>query len=215
MSQVNWPDVISAAGVVVALGLGIASLKVAHASKDEARRSAKAAEDSARAGEQAAEAAQASARQAAEAVRIEREREHARLGPGPVPEIEAKLEVNPRYGPGGPRALFGEVTVPRDYRVRAEAVMAGGGYTSMSLPLLLHAGHPYRFAIEQWAPDRKKPQAEHVLFRFWPPAEGDDVNPWACPCGRPAADGAVSEHGHWEWLAPIRFVSPPPRPQIF
>jgi len=46
--------------------------------------------------EVAAVAAQDYAREAAEVGRMEREREHDRLGPGPVPTIVTELESNPR-----------------------------------------------------------------------------------------------------------------------
>ncbi|MEH1058343.1 hypothetical protein V6U89_24425 [Micromonospora sp. CPCC 206171] len=204
-------------GVIVTWALGAKSLRVSRASvqvseeaKEEARRSADAGERSAvaaenanQAGERSADAAQESARQAAEVARMEREREHDRLSPGPVPHMNVELESNPR-GASLPRTLFGVVSVPRDYRVRAEAVIEGGGHTALGLPLLLHAGRSYRFTIEQWPPGRMNPQVEFVLFRFWVPVEEiDKVAGWDCPCDRPMIDG--SDRGHWEWRAPIQY----------
>lgn len=193
LTGITWPDVIGAvggaAGVVASILLGRRSLRVSRESRDEARRSADAAQESARA--------------AAEVARMEREREHARLGPGPVPEIVAELETNPR-GTNLPRTLFGTVTLPCDYQVRARAV-TGNSYSPISLDLLLHAGQTYRFPIEQWASDRVKPQTEYVLFQFWPPADNHDVDPWTCPCHRPVAMVDDRTPGHWEWRAPIKY----------
>ncbi|MEH1055902.1 hypothetical protein V6U89_11900 [Micromonospora sp. CPCC 206171] len=200
MDKVTWLDVIT---VVIALGgVVVAALSwvVSRGSRDEARRSADAAEVSAK-------AAQDSAREAAAVAAIERDRDHDRLGPGPVPDIAPKLETNPRNS-GLPDTLFGTVTVPRDYRVRGFAVR-GNSSSPIGLDLLLHAGRPYRFAIEQWPKDRMEPVAEYVLFRFWPPAEVDDVDAWRCPCDRPQADGNEWTPGHWEWRAPVQYRRPP------
>jgi hypothetical protein len=128
---------------------------------------------------------------------------HERLGPGPVPDLGVKLEANPR-GSGLPKTLFGAATVPRDYRVQARAV-TGNSYSPIGLDLLLHGGRTYRFAIEQWPPDRTESKVEYVLFRFWPPADIDGVNVWSCPCGRPVADVDERAPGHWEWRVPIDY----------
>ncbi|MCO1618972.1 hypothetical protein M8C11_30070, partial [Micromonospora sp. CPM1] len=156
MDEVTWLNVIT---VLIALGgvvAAVLSWVVSRGSRSEAQRSADAAEVSAK-------AAQDSAREAAAIAAIERDREHDRLGPGPVPGIALELEPNPRDS-GLPETLFGTITVPRDYRVRAVAVR-GNSSAPIGLDLLLHAGRPYRFAIEQMHPDRTEPVAEYVLFR--------------------------------------------------
>ncbi|MEV4820199.1 hypothetical protein [Micromonospora tulbaghiae] len=199
MDEVTWLNVIT---VLIALGgvvVAVLSWVVSRGSRSEARRSADAAEVSAK-------AAQDSAREAAAIAAIERDREHDRLGPGPVPGIALELEPNPRDS-GLPETLFGTITVPRDYRVRAVAVR-GNSSAPIGLDLLLYAGRPYRFAIEQMHPNRTEPVAEYVLFRFWPPAEIDDVDTWQCPCDRPQADGD-NRPGHWEWRAPVEYRRPP------
>lgn len=223
MDEWNLPDVIGAAGgvigVAVAIVMGVKSLNVAKGSldvakgsRDEAKRaadagevSAQAASDAARAGERSAEAAQASADEAATVNKIEREREHDRLGPGPVPTIVTTLEDSAR-GKSLPRNLFGTMTVPRDYRVVAEAVMRGGARTPLGLDRLVHAGRTYRFHIEHWPPGRTEPEVDHIAFRFWVPTETDQVEGWTCPCDRPMVEGA--DRGHWEWRAPISFKPP-------
>ncbi|WP_422734058.1 hypothetical protein ACN26Y_00340 [Micromonospora sp. WMMD558] len=204
MDEVTWLDIVAVLAALGGVAVAVLSWVVSRGSRDEARRSADAAEVSAK-------AAQDSAREAAAVAAIERDREHDRLGPGPVPDITSKLETNPR-GSGLPRTLWGTVTLPRDYRVRAFAV-SGNSSSQISLDLLVHAGRPYRFAIEQWPPGRTEPVAEYVLFRFWPPAETDDVDAWRCPCDRAQADGDERTQGHWEWRVPVQYRTPG-RPRV-
>ncbi|MGN9804471.1 hypothetical protein [Micromonospora sp. L32] len=192
-ADIQWPDVVGAVGgivgVVAAVGVGIPAVVAA-------RRSA-------RAGEESAQAAKDAARGAADVARIERAREHARLAPPAPPEIKAEIEDHPRLGADG-AGLFGSITVPRDYRVKAEAV-SGNARSPISLPLLLRAG-THSFEIEKWPRGREEPQTEFVLVRFWPPAEVDEVEHWTCPCDRPIADG--DGPGHWEWRVPLDYYNP-------
>jgi gas vesicle protein len=192
-------------GAAVTVVIGLKSLRVTREAARASERSADAGDRSAKAAEASARAAEESARDVRDQVRIEREREHERLGPGPVPSIETELETNPRLSTS--RHLFGTLTVPRDYRVRAEAVTKGGSRTGLTLPALLHAGRSCRFHIEQWLPGRNEPEVEHILFRFWPPTDADEVEAWKCPCPRRPVDG--DERGHWEWRAPVQYERGP------
>lgn len=138
---------------VVAVLISVASVYYAH-------RSAKASETSAGAGQESARAAHESAQAARETVQIEaerraeeRERRHEDLGPPHPGEIVAELEES-----RGHAALFGSITVPRDYRVQAAAHMHGGSSTPLSLPILLEAHQPYRFMIEHWPPGQTAPR---------------------------------------------------------
>lgn len=133
VDEVTWLDGITAVIALGGVAVAVLSWVVSRGSREEARRSADAAEVSAK-------AARDSAREAAAVAAIERERDHDRLGPGPVPDIAPKLETN-RRGSGGPDTLFGTITLPRDYRVRAFAVR-GNSSSSIGLDLLLHAGRP-------------------------------------------------------------------------
>jgi hypothetical protein len=215
VSEWSVPDVIGSVGgivgVVAAAVLGTKSLRVSRAAltetrrtADETRRAADAGETAARASETSAVAAREAAREAADVGRMEREREHDRLSPGPVPTIDAVLVWNPE---SLARNLFGTVTVPRDYRVLAEAVHRGGVRMPLGLDRVLHAGRPYRFHIERWPVGRTEPEMAYVAFRFWVPADGDDVEAWKCPCDRAMIEGG--ERGHWEWRAPISYVPSP------
>lgn len=216
----NWPDVIGAVGgvvgVVAALAVGIPSVMAARRSARAGEEAAEAARDSARTGNESAEAARDSAaaawdsaREAAAVTAIERAREHDRLGPGAPPPSGIPSDLGPKQRDSVvPATLFGTITVPRDYRVRAEAV-TDNSHSPIGLPLLLRANQPYRFAIEGWPPDRTEPRAQAVRVRFWPPADIDDVDRWTCPCDRPASEETDRSPGHWVWLAPIQYEPPP------
>ncbi|WP_162642339.1 hypothetical protein [Streptosporangium sp. 'caverna'] len=183
-------DWIAVAALVVALAAGYFAAISARA----ARRSAN-------------EAARLSGIEA-ERRRDEREERHERLAPSHPGSIVAVLEES---AVGGPKNLFGSITVPRDYRVQAEGWVRDS-YTLLSLPLLLHANRPYRFHIEHWPPDREEPQTQEVRFHFWPPVDVDDTDPWTCSCGRPTGENADS-FGHWELRVPITY-EPPMTPWI-
>jgi hypothetical protein len=219
----EWAGVVGGltgiASVVVTAVIGVRTVRVAREAlaetrrtADETRRTADAGEAAVSAAKVSAAAAEAAAREAGDVARMEREREHDRLGPGPVPTIVTTLESNPRSHEL-PRNLFGTVTVPRDYRVLADAVYRGGTRVSLSLDRVLHAGRTYRFPIELWPPGRTEPEVDHIAFRFWVPTDTDPVEAWKCPCDRPMVDGA--ERGHWEWRAPISYDRPNPRSKIF
>jgi len=87
--------------------------------------------------------------------------------------------------------------------VRAYAI-AGSGSWMVNLRLLL-AGGTHDFVIEQWTIGKERPEVETVLAKFWPPADVDQTEAWACHCGRPTEDGN-DDKGHWEWRVPVVLV---------
>jgi hypothetical protein len=168
-------------GVVVAVAFGV-----------KAQRASRRAESATQQAEAAKQAL----------VRVEHEREHERLGPGPVQIISAELVPNPR-GDGLPQSLFGAVSVPRAYRVQADVVWKSGGRSRLGIDNVVFPGRKYRFEIEKWPTDRTEVEADHVLFRFWAPAKTDDAGWSSCPCDRPMVEG--DNLGHWEWRAQVLF----------
>jgi hypothetical protein len=178
MADPSWTDV--GAFILGAAGTVLASFSIAIAVRANrtARRSAIAAES---------------------AVQIEGDREHERFAPIMPEHIDAYLTQA--------RTLRGSITVGRDYRVRGETVSTGAS-GSLDLPVLLRAGQEYEFQIEQWPPGRSEPQAEALRFRFWPPAEFDDVERWSCPCNRQTAEGTSASPAHWQRVVPIKFFDP-------
>ncbi|MFF0770951.1 hypothetical protein ACFYUK_18850 [Nonomuraea wenchangensis] len=144
----------------------------------------------------AAAAAEKAAAEAAAVAQIERNREHDTLRPPPPPEIEGNVEGgNPHW------SLFGEFSVPRDYRVTARA-WNGVSHTPILPAQVVRANQIYRICIEPWAEDRRRPRTREIEFEFWPPAETDGVEMWDCPCGRPHSD----KEGHWRWRVPVAYV---------
>ncbi|MFC4535278.1 hypothetical protein [Sphaerisporangium dianthi] len=197
MDVENW---IALAGVVVALLSGVAAV----AAVVFARSSAGHAKDSAQAGKDSAEAARKSAEEAATLSEIERdrrreerERRHEEIRPPHPGEIKGKLVKG-----GGRSSLYGSITVPRDYRVNAQA-WYGNGYGPVDLPLLLRAHQTYDFCIEPWPALDAEPNTKEVRFRFWPPTEADDTEIWTCPCGGPTGEDPTNSKPHWELRVPL------------
>ncbi|TYB56222.1 hypothetical protein FXF51_44790 [Nonomuraea sp. PA05] len=143
-----------------------------------------------------AAAAEKAAAEAAAVAQIERNREHVALRPPPPPEIEGYLE-----GESSHRALFGDFSVPRDYRVVARA-WNGISHTPIALEQVVRANQIRRFCIEPWPEGRQRPQTREIEFEFWPPTETDGVEMWGCPCGRLHPD----EQGHWRWRIPVSYI---------
>lgn len=133
--------------------------------------------------------------------RLEREREHDRLGP-PQPAV---IEAEVRDTVVGGRFLAGTITVPRDYRVRGEALVpASRSRQRLALDLVLRANQPVIFQIEDWPERRVAPRTKALHLRFWPINEElDGVPGRPCPCDRPDSDGDGSGSGHWEWTVPV------------
>ncbi|WP_188186996.1 hypothetical protein [Nonomuraea sp. SYSU D8015] len=189
-------DWISLGGVLGALIMSGWALVYTRSSAKSGKTSAAAAVRSADAADASAGAATRAAEEAARVSHIEREREHGALRPPPPPQIEGEV------GGTSPRqALFGALTVPRDYRVQARA-WNGTSHTPISLPLLIRANQAYRFCIEHWPDGRTRPQTQEIEFEFWAPMESDGVEMWACPCDRPH----TGNEGHWRWRVPVEYT---------
>lgn len=184
---------------VVAILISAGTLYYTRAQKMVGARSAVASEDSADSAQRSAVASEESARAARDVVRIELDRRHDDLRPSPPSEVEATVD-----GEGQFRTLFGTITVPRDYRVRGEAVLGhNSGVSHLGLPLVLRANRTYRFQIENWPDSRRIPTAKELRFRFWPPVKVDPVEHWTCECGKVVLDGGGTGPGHWEWTVPV------------
>jgi hypothetical protein len=213
-----WAEWVGAVGgsvggvaAVVAVIVSVKAQRGAASSHTVAERSAHAAEGAADAATRSADAAESSAvaadrsaTQAERASTLSSDRRHDELHPRLPGELATELDG----GLGGTQNLFATITVPRDYRVRAVVRYPqayGQAERDLGLPVVLHAGQPHRFHIEQWPPDRDRPEATEVFFRFWPPTDADGVQRWACPCSRPA--DSDSTDGHWEVRA--RILQPP------
>ena len=188
MDSEDWIALVGVVVAVIAVGLSVRALRYSR--------------DSTKASREAADAALRSAQEAATISRIEKERHHEDLAPPSPVEITAELEESPRGA--GQASLFGEIIVPRDYRVRATA-RVGNSFRQLFLPLLLQANRTHRFEIERWAPGQTEPQTDEIWFEFWPPVQGyDGPGPWQCSCDRPATDEPGSS-GHWEWKIPVSY----------
>ncbi|MEU8278396.1 hypothetical protein ACFYOK_35580 [Microbispora bryophytorum] len=182
---------------VAAGGIGLAGVVIAWRALVHARRSAESADESAK-------AAQRSAEEAATISRIERDRRHDDLAPPHPGEIQAEEESDTRLG-AGHYNVFGSITVPRDYRVRAQA-WNGTSLTPIALPLLLRANQPYRFHLDRLREGVTSGNPTEIRFRFWPPVPDlDDTDAWTCPCSRPAGTD-VDARGHWELRVPIAYL---------
>lgn len=184
-------DVIALAALVVAVaGLGIAAagLGIAVHAAVSAHRSAK---SSARSADEAARSRVIDE----ERRRDEREERHDGLAPKVPAEIKAEFRPNERLG-GGHGSLFGSITMPRGYRVKAEALM-GQSRSELGLGMVAAPGREVELQIEPWHPDQEAPRVAEIEFRFWPPLEGDDVPSWSCGCGRPTGE-TLEGRGHWE-----------------
>jgi hypothetical protein len=121
------------------------------------------------------------------------------------PELPGEINSKRRVGEGGdPGGLYGEITVPRVYRVRADAV-SGPMSRQIALDGVTKAGQSLEFMIEQWVPGQTKPETEEIVFRFWPPVEGTDgTGVWTCACGR-AAQEAGDGPAHWERRVKVKY----------
>jgi hypothetical protein len=185
-------DLIALAALMVAAaGLGLSVWALVYS-----RRSAAASRDSA---DEAKRLREIEAERRAE----ERERRHEELGPVLPGQIEAEFRENRRLG-GGHGSLFGAITLPRGYRVKAEARI-GRSRTELSLGMVVAPGREVEFQIEPWHPEQEKPRTDEIVFRFWPPVEGaDDVSAWACGCGRPSGE-AMDGPGHWEQRVKVSY----------
>jgi hypothetical protein len=192
VNALNWPEIVGAIGGAVGAVGGTASVIVAAWARRDAKASAQAAKESAEA--------------ARTLTQLEQDRQHERLSPPRLSEIRAIVRDNDRLG-AGHSALMGSITLPCDYRVRADAI-SGNSKSEIWLPLPLSANQEYEFQIEQWSPGRTKPQTEMIRFRFWPPNAVDVKNPWTCRCGQPTEDGDGMGSGHWEWTAPVTCAPP-------
>jgi hypothetical protein len=141
------------------------------------------------------------------ALRLELERRHDDLAPPAPTSIHADRKDRPRLGDGS-ASLQCTIEVPRDYRVRVEA-LSGSSARKLNLPLLLRGGRPYTFEIEQWPPGREMPVTEELRFRFWPPNDIDEpAERWTCHCGRPMSEKSDQEPGHWGWTVSLEYYDP-------
>lgn len=179
MDHVTWIEI---AGIVlVAIGLGSIPLSVIHHRTDRVSAAADAA--------------------------LEHQRRHDDLSPSTIAAVEGEVQAHPRFG-GLPASLMASITVPRDYRVVIDALVSPGGGSDaqaswpIGLPLLLRAGRPYTFEIEQWPSSKTTPIAKVLRIRYWPPTETDMVDPWTCPCRR-SAEHDDRAPGHWEAVVPV------------
>lgn len=192
------------AGVLVGALIGIPSVYFARAAAKAGQDSASSGKDSAAASRDSAEAARRSADEAAALNEIEAERRveerarwHHELGPTPPGKFVAESRK------GTPTdTLVAAITVPRGYRIRAEAIFHDGGSTSAGLGNVLRPNQEAEFHFEQWPPGRKQAVTKEIWIRFWPPLDGDNVEVWTCSCGRPTGE-ALDGPGHWEWTVPV------------
>lgn len=188
MDTSDW--IALAALVVAAAGFGVSVWAIVYS-----RRSAAASRDSA---DEARRLREIEADRRAD----EKESRHERLDPGLPSELEAEFRANEEIG-GGHGSLFARITVPRGYRVKAEALM-GQSRQGIGLGLVVEANREVEFQIEPWFPNQEKPRTKETVFRFWPPLEGDNVPVWGCGCGRPTGE-TVDGPGHWEQRALVKF----------
>lgn len=183
METSDWIALASAIAAVAAVVYTRQSVKSARRSADEAARMRQLDED--RRGE-------------------ERERWHHECEPKLPAEIDARYRSSGEDGDG---ALFGEITVPRMYRVRAEAV-SGASRRQLSLDTVTRPDQPIEFMIEPRPPGATTVNTEEIVFRFWPPVEDTDgTGLWSCGCGRPNGQ-SMSGPGHWERPVRVRFRQP-------
>lgn len=143
-----------------------------------------------RASETSALAAEASAQEAARTGRLAADAQHEALWSSAPDSIVARVEGD---------QLVGEFAPPRDCRVIAFAMGAGGKrWHKINVPHVVHANQTVRLHIELWPEGKEVPDTENVLFQFWPPVEGDDATLWTCRCGGPTSQTEAGP-GHWEW----------------
>jgi hypothetical protein len=133
---------------------------------------------------------------------VAREHEHDLLHPEPVVEFDVDTPSDADHS--GQSTLVASITVPRDYRVYAEAVGEAARWP-LNLPALLRANQPYRFEIDTWR--SSQPRAQELRLLFWTPDDSDEnaeVEAWDCPCGRDTVYGDL-DSPHWKWRAPLAY----------
>jgi hypothetical protein len=200
--MIDWFALVAGVAGAVVATVALVRTRAATRSADAAARDSRAAAEegaaSAAAAQRSAEAAETAAAAAVQTARVSREHEHDLLHPDPVVDFE--FEAAPDADHSGQSTVVGSVTVPRDYRVYAEAIGDAARWP-LNLPTLLRANQPYRFEIGQ--------SSRELRLLFWPPDDGDggddenaDVEAWACPCGRDAAYGDL-DSPHWQWRAAV------------
>ncbi|MFG2001628.1 hypothetical protein ACGFNU_21000 [Spirillospora sp. NPDC048911] len=188
MSRSDW--IASAAALAAFLSVGVALFAIKYA-RDSAKHSGRSADH---AGESAAEARQLREIEA-ERRKEERERRHDDLGPNLPAEIEAEQEGE---------LLYGEITVPRAYRVRAYA-RSGDSLTQLSVDPVTVPNRPLRFVIEHLHPEQSAIHTEEIFFHFWPPEESDQVPVWSCGCGLDTSREVMGDKGHWKAKVEVTF----------
>lgn len=205
----NRPTRVSCAAVTIALA--ILALVVSGAAAffawqqaSATRRSADVAESSLRAADRAADAAKDSAETATVLALVERHRLHAEYRPD-FSGGHFEILLNPRTDL---YAVFYVFTPPLSYRVRATAVHASGGRSTLSIDpnLLVPAGHEARVFVREMKGLSVEDIAtlpQRLEFRFWPPQEVDNGEKWTCPCGADVTDGSGDGAGHWEHVVKV------------
>jgi len=202
-------------GVAAAVGFGVWTIYRAR-DQDEAQQRTEAlarealttSQESVAVAKDAAESSRRSADEAAKVAAVEVAQHHFDLAP-----TQKTVPTYLQEGhPGTHRDLFGVMTLPKDYQVRAVA-QTGNSTFPLNLQGLLRANEPHRFFIEKWPPDQTVPTAEVVILKLWPPTADDPVEQWSCGCGRPLTEGTDRDPGHWEMRLPLE--PPPATPHIF
>lgn len=136
----------------------------------------------------------------------ERQRWHEELGPDLPGEIVAEFRPHPRLG-AGMGSLWGKVSFPKTYRVKAVARM-GQSRTDLSVPMLVERGQTVDFEIELWHPDQERAKTDEIVFKVWPPVrDADDTPAWSCGCGRPTGESLDGE-GHWGQRVKVIYEKP-------
>lgn len=216
MDTPNTIALASAIGTCIGVLIAVPAVYFARVAAKAGKASAASGEDSASSARVSAEASRRSADEAAALTRIEgerrseeRERWHHELGPGAPSAIVAELREGTATS-----SLFGSIIVPRGYRILADAQFHSGGSTRIGVPTPLRANQPSEFQIEQWPPGATRPVSKEIRFRFWPPLEGDGVDVWTCPCGRPTGE-SMDGPGHWEWQVPVVYEDYDPARSIY
>lgn len=199
-------DWIALTAVVVAVLSGGGAIKYARRSAVHSQRSAD------HAGESVVEARRA-ADEAARLTRIEEERrveERARWHHEREPDLPGEIDLEYRDSPGGSPgdgALWGTVTFPHTYQVRAFTV-AGSSWSPLSLDSVTQPGRPVEFMVERWPRGKEALHTDEVVFRFWPPAVAEDGTAvWRCGCGH-SVQATEEGQGHWERRVKVRYVQP-------
>ncbi|MFD9947668.1 hypothetical protein ACFWYW_46620 [Nonomuraea sp. NPDC059023] len=131
--------------------------------------------------------------------------QHDGLAPPHPGAIDGFLRPNE-----GDQDLWGTISFPRGYRVRAET-WSGRSLSPISLPNVLEPHHAYEFYIENMPNDgTTQPTTQQIRFHLWPPLVGDNVPMWSCPCGVATPEGSMNP-GHWELRVPLKYLDTAPR----